>query len=1648
MSMSSEVVPDPTATFQLLFIERIEVLPDGLHTMEKAGECRCHCYIGASSVVCGSSKRFVLNSASTAATLDFFVFLVMDKASKHSLKISVATLAGQHLAVHFGNSQEMGTSADIRKTQVFLRNENNVLAVLSVQSASQPRWVQKHSKPIARAIGEAASITSKDAQANFVLQHSFPTKARALKESEYDLVEGAEEEGEEEERVEDEIVTPEPENNQEFREEPSRPAHAVAVSTDPPAGWGTSSQPRPPGSLVSTDREANPNRSDDQAGFGAAGRSDPSGKDETQDALPVDNQDRTDPKRAESAGIVHDPAKNPLERRDGERLAEVENADRDDGHRSVGESGPLSWAGSGETSEYDLAENNDDLSSIIGPSAQDGGMCVETVEIALAQLGEKQTQAQNAEPSRGTRNPILPSEMKVEQTPSQLIEPDALPGEREQIDLAAQASVNSNDSPPVQRKSSEKVCGAAAPPTPLVPIGTIDDSAAQRLKGPVVAHQPNPPALSRRVDLGNMAPNPNSTPYHCSAWPPLSAELAHEKEHASPRHETFAVSLPEDCLRRNECPPVLPKHKWTMGCGNAVFSAVPERRPLGKREQELENRRIVLSNKFEQEQARGISGRAQIIGSLQLGLFPSKSDSPGVKSAQPAHPPGSRTIRTREPQEFRVEVGEELTFRVIARSVRTRGVPSLNSTLGEELLQGQEFKVCGSVQSSDGFTYLELSERRGWVFNDARVQLVSTMAIRPDQETSAERPSEVPQNASDTDWHATSSESGLDINPQDRGHGTVHFGSLRRKGSRRRRESESKVQSLHSIEFEFDSPNAFPAEETFSSGEPCQAHGGLQREGVPPVSMATSSARTKTRPQQPSHEDRSRVSPARGQMDERNSCGEPRVRHRSDSARRNCKDDLHDRKATEIPPSRHPVADLSRYPVCPKRPRPHCRTQARSCDRDYDQDRGRYIRHGQRYGSVRVRFHSQDQAYNRDLLQQEGRSGFDRLSKNYPDLCTPRDLFAETRSSQKQKVSSSVVFAKALGGGCAYNRSELGGMARVGAAQARAAWADALAGPPAQHLARLPPELWPEFRRAPVSEHCSTIGTSTSDNEFGEEHTHEKAYPHGLSQATSSRQCSRPQLPSSRGQKSTYQVSGRGFFRNHRDETSATSKFRGASNFFGDDSRKREEEYASESRQQYSHSKTADRWGIERAVESFMLAPSRSSTRSKRRCEVAVQADGHREVAVQAGPPIFQQDLPENAQPLRFRSPKDLTRAAVDRASFQQTALGRTFTGNELACGFLEEGRISHPQLNRQQAFREGVSPPPPTDGLPIPTALLTPRGAVVQKGDRVCKPPLVDSAIAVEAAEGAAASLRSAVEVCQEGDTVDVLLALRRALGACEDALAAVTTTPPSSTEPCAEKHPDAAANNVAASAFPLEFPTKIPDFTGQGNLAAASTLSVESPAGIPNPTKLPATSMHRPRDQPGHSSRISRQPCPPYSPSPVCSAQGTPSALNKLTQWRVQAATNAIAAARAAATSCRLSSASPGPPGASACIRTHSPLHSAAGVHVKAASHAVASVGKTAQGCRPSTPRGRTEFSQDYGTQVANHHGPGPCLRPELAAPAAVVSHKQGGGPIMPGSGGFANPFRHADALWPKVSARLANVPSALQAGSSTSSQRAGHY
>ncbi|CAE7342367.1 unnamed protein product [Symbiodinium natans] len=167
------VVQDPRCHLHVLHCESLLVHQAPPVDLAMLAKCQCHWYIGDAH---HASEVVGIFHPGQSLRLDFCTFVVADVDRDFDVKLTVATVAGDHLAVFFGRLSELTQSEQFTRHELELRNVEGVVASAVVFCAEQQRWTVQ-GKGVFRPPGEAVTVGPEDMQASYVLQHIFPDES-------------------------------------------------------------------------------------------------------------------------------------------------------------------------------------------------------------------------------------------------------------------------------------------------------------------------------------------------------------------------------------------------------------------------------------------------------------------------------------------------------------------------------------------------------------------------------------------------------------------------------------------------------------------------------------------------------------------------------------------------------------------------------------------------------------------------------------------------------------------------------------------------------------------------------------------------------------------------------------------------------------------------------------------------------------------------------------------------------------------------------------------------------------------------------------------------------------------------------------------------------------------------------------------------------------------------------------------------------------------------------------------------------------------------------------------------------------------------------------------------------------------------------
>lgn len=135
--------------------------------------CQCHWYVGDAH---HASARLPVTPPGQKYLLDFCTFVVAEHQAEVEVKLTVATVEGEHLAVYFGQLAHLAQDQQFVRRDLELKNVQGTVATAVVFCALQPRWTVGHARALPA--GDAIIVGHEDSQASYVLEHIFPEKGK------------------------------------------------------------------------------------------------------------------------------------------------------------------------------------------------------------------------------------------------------------------------------------------------------------------------------------------------------------------------------------------------------------------------------------------------------------------------------------------------------------------------------------------------------------------------------------------------------------------------------------------------------------------------------------------------------------------------------------------------------------------------------------------------------------------------------------------------------------------------------------------------------------------------------------------------------------------------------------------------------------------------------------------------------------------------------------------------------------------------------------------------------------------------------------------------------------------------------------------------------------------------------------------------------------------------------------------------------------------------------------------------------------------------------------------------------------------------------------------------------------------------------
>lgn len=161
----SGIVHDESARLYVLHVETLKFAQS-----LDFNSCQCHWYVGSAH---NASALLPVTPPGQKHLLDFCTFVVADAEADVEVKLTVATVEGEHFAVYFGQLTGLAQDQQFVRRDLELRNVQGTVATAAVFCALQQRWTVGRGA-CARLPGDAIVVGPEDTQASYVLQHIFP----------------------------------------------------------------------------------------------------------------------------------------------------------------------------------------------------------------------------------------------------------------------------------------------------------------------------------------------------------------------------------------------------------------------------------------------------------------------------------------------------------------------------------------------------------------------------------------------------------------------------------------------------------------------------------------------------------------------------------------------------------------------------------------------------------------------------------------------------------------------------------------------------------------------------------------------------------------------------------------------------------------------------------------------------------------------------------------------------------------------------------------------------------------------------------------------------------------------------------------------------------------------------------------------------------------------------------------------------------------------------------------------------------------------------------------------------------------------------------------------------------------------------------
>lgn len=677
------VVQDPGSHLFVLHCETLVVAKAPSLDLATLAKCQCHWYVGDAH---HASEIVGISHAGQSVRLDFCTFVVADVDPDIDVKLTVATVAGEHLAVFFGRLSELAQSEQFTRHELELRNVQGVVASVVVFCAEQQRWTV-NGKGAFRHPGEAVTVGPDDMQASYVLQHIFPDEPAKDSKTEPENDTG--------------VVAAE---RGSIDDKDSTPAAATQEADEAVNSRRPSREKVRRRSVLRERRRSQKSKAAEvlKEGFGL-GESDASTANSgpcALDAASKAQSEATEDERSKEANDLSE--KPPVEPPVGRSLEEV---------AVVGSLSPAESQEAADLSPTPAEARNEtkDERHVCAESVEETPVSPEEIqkkaveEVSLAEAEEVPVKSKEEATSSKMSGPVTDLGSKQEGEPGAASPAPCVlgPSEPSEADPPVAKERQPSPSPLPVRAAVQPTKVEFAPRARDVALLTMDSESEVSIADSD-ADLPLPSCQELAQDLGlGRVPATSSRPWQkAQPWRGRGRVVA-----AKGLWNRAKRAYVEDCvspfrhasLTDDDSPRTFAGTHWLTG---------------GRWEELLKKRELPLKGLPESKESKADP------------TTPGHGSEVRVEPVEEAAKVNPGSCASPIPLGgWRVEQ-EGRWFRVSATALSIRHRPQVDAPLAGELPFGEVFQAVTTFTAEDGFSFLELSRGRGWVFSDARVQPV------------------------------------------------------------------------------------------------------------------------------------------------------------------------------------------------------------------------------------------------------------------------------------------------------------------------------------------------------------------------------------------------------------------------------------------------------------------------------------------------------------------------------------------------------------------------------------------------------------------------------------------------------------------------------------------------------------------------------------------------------------------------------------------------------------------------------------------------------------------------------------------------------------------------------------------------------------